>query len=474
MANAQSAGALLARFQNVPRERLARLRFRRETALHLAWIVVFVCAAFAALVLALRAGEAQNRVKDTLLVRAAAQSLTGALRDAEASQRNYLLSGDEDYLLSYGIALIAIPGHQRQLRELGSPSVARSARLDELDQLIDQKIAQLQRTLEIFDSGDREKAIEAVELSEAKQTLSAIRALVAGLNEEENRLLLKQEQKEHRLRLLLLGALVASIAAALWLAWLSVRDERRTAAVLAGMNKVLEVQVSERTALLESERRRVEGLLSDMTHRVGNSLSLISSMLALQARRSHDPALTEALMSAHERVVAVASAQRRLRYAADYECVNTRDYLDSLLNDLRLAMAVEHVSLTFHSDEVELSGHDAIALGIIVNELVTNALKHAFASDEGGEIAIRLRAEPERIALEVSDDGVGLSRSVRSAGLGTFVLQSMVKSLDGEIVQTDLRPDCERPGSLCRLTFPYRAPSAERRQDLLGAAVNGR
>jgi two-component sensor histidine kinase len=191
----------------------------------------------------------------------------------------------------------------------------------------------------------------------------------------------------------------------------------------------------DRFAALAAER---EVLLREVNHRVGNSLQIIASLLHLQASSSADEDVKAALMNAMGRVAAVAQVHRRLYTSHDPTSVMLNQYLEALLDDLRRSAEGSRLTqLTLEAQPVEVDPDRAVAVGIIVNELVINALKYAYPSGSG-PIRVKLAAPANRIELTVSDDGVGegAAPNPRSTGMGQRIVNAMATKLDAAVSRT--------------------------------------
>src|SRR6201987_706284 len=152
----------------------------------------------------------------------------------------------------------------------------------------------------------------------------------------------------------------------------------------------------DRFAALAAER---EVLLREVNHRVGNSLQIIASLLHLQANSSTQDDVKAALTNAMGRVAAVAQGHRRLYTSHDFKSVLLNQYLESLLDDLRRSAEGNKMSrLTLTAEPIEIDPDRAVAIGIIVNELVMNAVKYAYP-DCAGPIDVALRAQGDDIML---------------------------------------------------------------------------
>jgi two-component sensor histidine kinase len=188
----------------------------------------------------------------------------------------------------------------------------------------------------------------------------------------------------------------------------------------------------DRYAALAAER---EVLLREVNHRVGNSLQIIASLLHLQASSSTQDDVKAALTNAMGRVAAVAQVHRRLYTSHDLKSVLLNQYLGALLEDLRRSAEGNRMSrLTLKAEPVEIDPDRAVAVGIIVNELVMNAVKYAYP-DGAGPINVNLNAQGDDLVLSIADDGVGLNAKSdpRSTGMGQRIVTAMASKLDASV-----------------------------------------
>jgi two-component sensor histidine kinase len=188
----------------------------------------------------------------------------------------------------------------------------------------------------------------------------------------------------------------------------------------------------DRYAALAAER---EVLLREVNHRVGNSLQIIASLLHLQANSSTQDGVKAALTNAMGRVAAVAQVHRRLYTSHDLKSVLLNQYLEALLEDLRRSAEGNKMSrLTLKAEPIEIDPDRAVAIGIIVNELVMNAVKYAYP-DGAGPIHVVLNAHGDDLELSVTDDGVGLNVKAdsRSTGMGQRIVTAMAQKLDAHV-----------------------------------------
>jgi two-component sensor histidine kinase len=204
----------------------------------------------------------------------------------------------------------------------------------------------------------------------------------------------------------------------------------------------------DRYAALAAER---EVLLREVNHRVGNSLQIIASLLHLQANSATQDDVKAALSNAMGRVAAVAQVHRRLYTSQDLKSVLLNQYLEALLEDLRRSAEGNKMSrLTLDAEPIEIDPDRAVAIGIIVNELVMNAVKYAYP-DGAGPIHVELASQGDDIVLAISDDGVGLNAKSdpRSTGMGQRIVSAMASKLEAKVER-----DPAHSGTRIVLRFP--------------------
>ncbi|MGB6284787.1 MAG: histidine kinase dimerization/phosphoacceptor domain -containing protein [Xanthobacteraceae bacterium] len=190
---------------------------------------------------------------------------------------------------------------------------------------------------------------------------------------------------------------------------------------------------------LQAALDRHQILLREVNHRVKNSLQVVSSMLQLQANAVGDQDLNERLNEAASRVNAVGRAYERLAYTADYENIDLIEYLRQIIHDLEPTVAP--CKIQFDAPEaIQFAADRAIVIGLIINELVSNAGKYAYPDRAGGLIWVRvsLQADKEAITISVHDEGVGLPPGFDPAAskrLGTRLVNALSKQLGGELTR---------------------------------------
>jgi two-component sensor histidine kinase len=190
-------------------------------------------------------------------------------------------------------------------------------------------------------------------------------------------------------------------------------------------------------------------LLRELGHRTKNNLAMVISVLSLQARSKTNPETRDALEKAVARVRAIASAHEHFQPAKQNGRVEMRSYLEGLCGHLGDSLRdVRPIAVEVDSDDVHLRTEQAVPLGLIVNELVTNALKHAFPDDRSGAVRVVLR-NTNSLALTVEDNGVGCPRG-RHERLGSRLTRLLAEQLKAKLAWEEAGPGCR----ICVEFFP--------------------
>jgi two-component sensor histidine kinase len=184
-------------------------------------------------------------------------------------------------------------------------------------------------------------------------------------------------------------------------------------------------------------------LLQELHHRVANSLQIIASVLMQSARKVQSEEVRSHLRDAHQRVMSVASLQHQLAASALSD-VELRPYFTALCESIGASMIRDHdqLSLEVNIDDSITTADVSVSLGLIVTELVINALKHAFPDSRDGLIKVNYHAHGPNWTLSVSDNGIGMPKDAAAAkpGLGTSIVQALAAQLHGVIKVSDTNP----------------------------------
>jgi len=184
-------------------------------------------------------------------------------------------------------------------------------------------------------------------------------------------------------------------------------------------------------------------LLKELQHRVANSLQIIASVLMQSARQVQSEETRLHLHDAHNRVMSVATLQQHLAQSSVGE-VELHAYFEDLCRSIGASMIRDHnqVTIEVSADKSKVGGDVSVSLGLIVTELVINALKHAFPGHQSGKILVGYQSSGADWTLSVGDNGVGMPapREGSNAGLGTSIVDALARQLKAKVVVADAEP----------------------------------
>lgn len=408
-----------------------------------------------------QARQTADRVSHAIEIRERAERFLGRMRDAETGQRGFLLTGQAAYLEPFTEGRAAAGPELDILTALVDADPAQKERVRILRENMGVKFAELDRTISLERAGRRTEALALVRSDAGTAAMEGLRDTVQEIQQSENIRLRSLYSREERRRLWGSTGIVIALAGLAFAAWQQLRSRQRRSTALAVSNAELERIVGERTRQLESERLRIEALLRDVNHRVGNNLAMVSALLNVQSRQTREPAVKAALGQAQSRIQAIAAGQRRLRLDIETDEIDARPYMEDLLAEIGKSAEGRPIRIDLDMESIRLPGRDAVSFVVIVNELVTNAIKHAFPEGMSGRIVIRFAptehdGEPA-LALSIEDDGVGMPPETASKGLGQTVIASLLRSMRATMTSEPVHPEqAERPGTQVTIVFPKR------------------
>lgn len=189
-------------------------------------------------------------------------------------------------------------------------------------------------------------------------------------------------------------------------------------------------------SMLEKSLAEKELLLKEIHHRVKNNLMIISSLLSLQSRQVKDRETMDLFRESENRTRSMALIHERLYRSEDLKNIDLAEYLGRLASEIfRSYSADSRIRLNLEIDELKVDVETAVPLGLIVNELLTNAVKHAFPDGEG-TVTVSLSKRNGTVTLEVSDDGAGFPEDIdweSSPSLGLQLVRSLTEQIDGKV-----------------------------------------
>lgn len=217
--------------------------------------------------------------------------------------------------------------------------------------------------------------------------------------------------------------------------------------------------VDERTAHLLQAVKDKEILVKEIHHRVKNNLAMIIGLLELQATSSKDEATINTLKDSILRIYSMSLVHEKL-YSADHLTnIDVQNYISDLINVISHSMNLksQNIKIIKNIDSFTLSLNQGITCGLLINELVTNAIKHAFVDSAGGTIRVDFEVRDEKKILTVTDDGVGFQNDfndfsnlerVERSSLGLTLIKSLTMQLNGTITKVPVKK-----GAKIRISF---------------------
>jgi two-component sensor histidine kinase/CHASE3 domain sensor protein len=432
-------------------------------------LVVGFLALFAVVGTTMWLGERSNTIfRDEALqrdTRVAAVELRDALRTAESSQRGYLLTGNEIYLAPFDTAKARARQNLSDLERRVVTASGPPPYLPSLREAVGEKLKEMDQSVALKRAGSDADALSIVRTNRGKALMDEINVFLYGaiLNADESSTLFQVEQHDNAAMLRWVSivaafVIVLVVAAVAFTVHRNRREITQARDEVRAINLTLEERVETRTQELALARGRAEALLSEVNHRVANSLQLVAALVNMQSKTVTDQSATVALKETESRIQAISQIHKSLYTSSDVTSVALNEYLGAMLEHLGAAMHNDgHTArLTSVLDPVILPTDQSISLGVIATELVTNAFKYAYPAGQSGDIRVTLRKLPEeRAELVVQDDGVGLGTArTGGTGLGSKIIAAMAAGLKAKVEYLD-----QTPGTAARLAFSTAQPA---------------
>ncbi|TRX51736.1 tetratricopeptide repeat protein [Fulvivirga sp. M361] len=217
---------------------------------------------------------------------------------------------------------------------------------------------------------------------------------------------------------------------------------KKARGILEHKNKTISETLNER-----------EVLLQEIHHRVKNNLQIVSSLLNIQSKYLNDESARKAVLEGRDRIQSMALVHEKLYQSENLSKIDVKEYLEELVNTLFQSYDVseDRIKLASNIESIDLSIDTTLQVGLLINELVSNALKHAFPAEKHGTISLSLIKKDDVHEVEVSDDGIGInSPDDLEKSYGYRIIRSISRGLNGTILMSD---QAEK-GTTFKLMFP--------------------
>ncbi len=231
---------------------------------------------------------------------------------------------------------------------------------------------------------------------------------------------------------------------------LDVTDRVEAQRVITEQKAIVEAEVQRRTLALEDALEAKTILLHEVDHRVKNNLNMIGSLIRLQSRQIGDAGVSAKLDAMLERVDALATVHRRLYQSDDITRFDIGAYARDLVLDVVGVSGRTDIKVQVDVERLDVASSKASPLGLVINELVTNAVKHAFTGGRAGILGVSIEASGDKARICISDDGCGMTKDFDGkGGLGRTLVQRLSKQVKASTVWEDTRP-----GTKVTITLP--------------------
>lgn len=237
---------------------------------------------------------------------------------------------------------------------------------------------------------------------------------------------------------------------------LDVTDRVSAQQLIATQQEWLESEVSRRTDELREALATQTMLVHEVDHRVKNNIQMISALLSMQAATIQDQGARASLGSMLQRVESIGAVHRRLYQSKDVKRFDLADFIRDISGELLKVSGRDDIALHLDLEPVHVPSQQASPISLMLNELMMNALKHAFPVGRGGRLAIKVVGSDNHLEVTIADDGVGMPAPEARHGFGSRLIRTLARQLQAEVSWTP-----GAPGTMVHLRLPIRAVDGE-------------
>jgi len=212
---------------------------------------------------------------------------------------------------------------------------------------------------------------------------------------------------------------------------------------------ILNTTLTKQNEKVVSQHNNLQILMKEIHHRVKNNLQMVNSLLRLQANEIEDEKVIELFNVSRQRVLSMAKLHEKMYGSEDLQHINVYEHFESLIKGLLDSYVTDkEITLDLKVKNVNLKIDSLIPLGLLVNEIITNSLKHAFSNQEKAIIKLHFQfLNNQEYEMIIGDNGIGVKVEEAPSGLGSKLIKAFTKQLNGSIEQLNT------PGTMFRLVF---------------------
>ena len=357
-------------------------------------------------------------------VRVEIEAVRQALTEAESAQRAFILTGDSGFTEQLATARTEASRRLSALDALTYDNPEQRFRVDQLRELMITRLRVIDQTIAARQGGSVGGAIAIMRQGEGVAAMQGVRRIATEMEREESRLELLRARQIEAVRATIIAALLIFASLLALLFFKALRD--------ISLDREVEADTADRLKRLLADRTL---LLDEVNHRVKNSLQQIASVVRLQSRTVEHDGAREALEKTLDRIMAVGRVHEQL-YKTEHAVgvFDAGSYAEMLARELVDSLGREDIELVTQIEPALLDVRQAVPLALILNELITNALKYGCPPDRASRITVAFGTDGELYRLSVSDDGDGLPQDFSPAAkksLGMKAIEALARQLGG-------------------------------------------